>query len=71
MIRDYIHHLLLKGAGVTINATSYLPDDLHAFARTAASTGGTLTIKNANKIHIDHLNAIAFAGKNSVIFDFT
>ena len=58
------------GGGVIVDA-SIGTDNLVKIASHAASSGGRVIVKNANKKLTDHLVRIASFGKGAVMFDLT
>ncbi len=60
-----------RGGGVIIDAGSYTADDLKILASRAASGGGLVVLRNANRITPDNAKIIASRGKGKVVLDFT
>lgn len=66
-----IEKLCALGGNVVISADGYLPSNLEKFAALSHKNGGTLTIKNCDKLFQGNLEKIVCIGKNNVTLDFT
>lgn len=65
-----LHIIASRGGGMVIDAGAYTPDDLMILASRAASGGGLIILRNANRITADNAMVIASRSKGKVIFDY-
>ncbi len=71
MLPDSIIRVISAGGNVIIDGSNMLPDTLVRIVSTAASSGVTITITNADSMLPDTAVRIAGAGKKNVVFDFS